>query len=62
MGLIIVSVILAVCSVVLTIHVWQGTPFFDMNLVFVDVVLFLVVAVLLATVMMSPTDKQRSLS
>jgi len=46
----------------LAIHVWQGTPFFDMNLVFVDVVLFLVVAVLLATVMMSPTDKHRSLS
>lgn len=56
MILIILSVVLGACAVFLSIHIYQATPFFELNLVFLDVVLILVTAALFATAMMAPCD------
>jgi hypothetical protein len=55
-GLIICSVILGLLALVLAIIIWQGTPFFDMKLVFLDVIIVVVMAVLYAIAVMSPSD------
>jgi predicted membrane channel-forming protein YqfA (hemolysin III family) len=55
-GLIICSAVLGFLAVVLSIIVWQSTPFFNMNLVFFDVIIVVLAAVLYAIAVMSPSD------
>jgi hypothetical protein len=50
------GVFLAMCAVALAVHVWQTTPFFDLTLVFVDVVMVLLTATSLSIAMLSRTD------
>jgi predicted membrane channel-forming protein YqfA (hemolysin III family) len=59
-GLIICSVVLGLFAVVLSIFIWQSTPFFDMNLVFYDVIIIVLTAVLYAIAVMSPETKRDS--
>ena len=54
--LLICSAILSICAIALGYHIWQGTPFFDMRLVFVDAVIVLLTAALLAIAMLSSSD------
>lgn len=56
LGLMLCSAILGISAVVLAIHIWQSTPFFDMTLVFLDVVLVLLMAASLAIALMSNSD------
>jgi hypothetical protein len=54
MFLIICSAVLGLFAVVLSIIIWQATPFFDMSLVFLDAVLVVLMAALYAIAVMSP--------
>jgi hypothetical protein len=53
-GLIICSAVLVLFAVVLSVLIWQSTPFFDMNLVLLDVIVLLLAAGLYAIALMSP--------
>jgi hypothetical protein len=55
-GLIICSVVLGLVAVALSIFIWQSTPFFDMSLVFLDVIIVVLMAVLYAIAVMSPQN------
>jgi hypothetical protein len=55
-GLIISSAVLGLFAVTLSIFIWQSTPFFNMDLVFLDVIIVVLVAVLYATAVMSPQN------
>ena len=55
-GLIICSAVLGFFAVVLSIIIRQGTPFFNMNFVFLDVIIVFLAAVLYAIAVMSPSD------
>jgi len=52
------SVALGVCAIMLASYIWQGTPFFNMNLVFLEVIVVLLVAASIAIAMMSPCDRE----
>ena len=56
-GFIICSVVLGFLAVVFSIIIWQSTPFFNMNLVFYDVIIVVLAAVLYAIAVMSPSQK-----
>jgi hypothetical protein len=53
-GLIICSAVLGVFAAVLSVIIWQSTPFFNLNLVFLDIILILIMAALYAIAVMSP--------
>jgi len=55
-GLIICSAVLGFFAVVFFFIIWQGTPFLNMNFVFLDVMILVLVAVLYAIAVMSPSD------
>ena len=56
MGLLLSVIVLGVLIVVLSVLIWLGSPFFDMRLVLVDVVLALMMAVFLAVALLAPPD------
>jgi len=59
-GLIICSAVLGLIAMVLSVFIWQSTPFFDMNLVFLDVIIVVLMAILYAIAVMSPETKRDS--
>ena len=57
-GLIVCSAVLGLFAAVLSVFIWQSTPFFDMNLVFLDAIIIVLTAVLYAIAVMSPHTKR----
>jgi predicted membrane channel-forming protein YqfA (hemolysin III family) len=57
-SLIVCSAVLGLFAVALAVFIWQSTPFFDMNLVFLDAVIAVITAVLYAIAVMSPETKR----
>jgi uncharacterized membrane protein len=59
-GLIVCSAVLGLFAVALAVFIWQSTPFFDMNLVFLDAIIVILTAVVYAIAVMSPQTKRDS--
>jgi hypothetical protein len=58
-GIIVAIILLGLFALTLGFLIWQNTPFFDMRLVLLEVVILLVMAILFALVVMAPPDPQR---
>lgn len=54
--LIICSAILGLSAVALSFYIWQASPFFNMNLVFADAILVLLMSALVAVTMLSSSN------
>jgi predicted membrane channel-forming protein YqfA (hemolysin III family) len=55
-GLIICSAVLVLFALIFFVIIWQGTPFLNMNFVFLNVIIVVLAAVLYAIAVMSPSD------
>ena len=55
-GIVVYIILIGLFALALGLLIWQNTPFFDMRLVLLEVVILLAMAILFALAVMTPSD------